>query len=104
VPPNLSDQIDLSQKRIEDGNPSEESHRPFGVTQNYPLARQQSGDLPRNNFVRGLGIYLSVVSRLTGRADPNFGIQAESTGMGERLWHSADGMGCWRRVHSCGRK
>ena len=39
VPPQLPHKIDLLQKRKEDGHAAERSYRPFGFSQNQPLAR-----------------------------------------------------------------
>jgi hypothetical protein len=75
--PNLPDQIDLPQKRNEDGHSAEGSYRPFGLAQDHPLAGQQSGDFPPDRFVPSLGLHISVVSKLIGNVPFNFAIQAE---------------------------
>ena len=48
VPANLLHQTDLLQISNENGDPAEGGHRSLGLTQNHPLAGEQSGDFPRN--------------------------------------------------------
>jgi hypothetical protein len=71
----LSHQIDLLEEGNEDGHSTEGRDRPFGLAQDQPFAGQQSGDFPRNRFIRGLSLHSSVVSDLTRRPQLNFGIQ-----------------------------
>ena len=62
VPANLLDQANLVQISNENGNSAEGGYRSFGLTQNHSLAREQSGDFPRNCFVRGICLHPSVVA------------------------------------------
>jgi hypothetical protein len=62
MPANLLDHTNLAQIRNENGNSAEGSYRSLGLTQDHALARQHSGDFPRNCFVRGICLHPSVVA------------------------------------------
>jgi len=64
VPTNLPNQVDFAQISNENGDSAEGSYRSFRLTQNHTLAGEQSGDFPRNCFVRGVCLHPSVVASI----------------------------------------
>ena len=64
-----------SEERHENGHPAKGGDRPFGLTQDQPLAGQQSGDFPRNRIVRGVAPPLCCLKCLRRKLTPRFGFQ-----------------------------
>ena len=75
---NLLHQADLLQIRNENRDPAEGRHRSLGLTQNHPLAREQSSDFLRNRFVRGVCFHSPLSQAFTRHVQFSFGIQAQS--------------------------
>src|ERR1035438_8517594 len=78
VTANLLRQTNLLQIRDEDRDPTEGGHRSLGLTQNHPLAREQSSDFLRNRFVRGVCFHSPLSQAFTLRVQFSFGIQAKA--------------------------
>src|ERR1039457_2275850 len=78
VTANLLRQTNLLQIRDEDRDPTEGGHRSLGLTQNHPLAREQSSDFLRNRFVRGVCFHSPLSQAFTLRVQFSFGIQDNS--------------------------
>src|SRR5450631_3747392 len=77
VTPNLLHQTNLLQIRDENRDPAERGHRSLGLTQNHPLAGEQSSDFLRNQFVRGVCFHSPLSQAFTGHVQFSFGIQAK---------------------------
>src|ERR1039458_8731425 len=75
VTANLLRQTNLLQIRDEDRDPTEGGQRSLGLTQNRPLAREQSSDFLRNRFVRGVCFHSPLSQAFTLRVQFSFGIQ-----------------------------
>src|ERR1017187_5760428 len=75
---NLLHQTNLLQIRDENRDPAKGGHRSLGLTQNHPLAREQSSDFLRNRFVRGVCFHSPLSQAFTRQVQFSFGIQAKS--------------------------
>ena len=75
---NLLHQPNLLQIRNENRDPAEGRHRSLGLTQNHPLAREQSSDFPRNQFVRDVCFHSSLSQAFTRQVQFSFGIQVKT--------------------------
>src|ERR1017187_476601 len=76
VTANLFHQTNLLQIRDKDRNPAEGGHSSLGLTQNHPLAREQSSDFLRNQFVRGVCFHSPLSQAFKRQVQFSFGIQA----------------------------
>ena len=74
---NLFHQTNLLQIRDKDRNPAEGGHSSLGLTQNHPLAREQSSDFLRNQFVRGVCFHSPLSQAFKRQVQFSFGIQAK---------------------------
>src|ERR1017187_677732 len=75
VTANLFHQTNLLQIRDKDRNPAEGGHSSLGLTQNHPLAREQSSDFLRNQFVRGVCFHSPLSQAFKRQVQFSFGIQ-----------------------------
>src|SRR5947199_1047233 len=71
----LLHQADLLQIRDENRDSAERGYRSLGLTQNHPLAGEQSCDFLRNQFVRGLKFHSPLSQGFTRQVHFIFGIQ-----------------------------
>src|SRR5437764_10213764 len=75
VAPYLLHQADFLQISDENRDPAERGHRSLGLTQNHPLAGEQSSDFLRNQFVRDVCFHSPLSQAFTHHVQFNFGIQ-----------------------------
>jgi hypothetical protein len=81
VSANLLHQTNLLQIRDENGDPAERGHRSLGLTQNHPLAREQSSDSLRNGLSEVFASTPRLSQGFTRQVQLNFGFQEQRSGI-----------------------